>query len=79
MLECGLFHEENGYVCKQESWSFACLKMAIRYDSEHRGFIYLLISLFTFFFFNIINITIANSFVENGENVASAAVLPGIL
>ena len=50
--------------------------MAIKYDSTHRGLIYLLISLFKFFFFNI---TIAKSFVERGENVALAAVLPGIL
>ena len=47
--------------------------MVIRYDSAHRGLIYLLISLFFFFFFFII--TIANSFVERGVKVASAAVV----
>ena len=50
--------------------------MAIRYDSAHRGLIYLLISLFSFFFSNM---TIANSFVERGGNVASAAVLPVVV
>ena len=46
----------------------ACLKMAIRYASAHRG----LISFLSFFF----NITITNSFVQREGNVASAAVLP---
>ena len=46
--------------------------MAIRYDSAHRGLIYLLISLFSFLFIFII--TIANSFVERVVKVASAAV-----
>ena len=32
-FECGLFHDENGYLCKSESWSLARLKKAIRYDS----------------------------------------------
>ena len=32
MFECGLFHDENGYLCKSECWSLARLKMAIRYD-----------------------------------------------
>ena len=45
--------------------------MVIRYDSAHRGLIYLLISLFSFFIFII---TITNSFVERGGKVASAAV-----
>ena len=45
------------------------------YDSAHRGLIYmyLLISLFSTFFFFII--TIANYFVERGVKVASAAVM----
>ena len=51
--------------------------MAIRYDSEHRGLIYLLISLFSFFFFFII--TIANLFVERGGKVALAAVVPVVV
>ena len=33
MFECGLFHDENGYLCKSESWSLVRLKKAIRYDS----------------------------------------------
>ena len=40
--------------------------MVIRYDSAHRGLIYLLISLFFF---------IANSFVERGVKVESATVV----
>ena len=67
MLECGLYHGENGYLCKSESLSLTCLKMVIRYDSAHRGLIYLF---FIFFFI----ITIA-SFVERGGKVASAAVV----
>ena len=69
MLECGLYHDENGYLCKSESWLLTCLKMVIRYDSAHRGLIYLLISLFFVFI-----ITITYSFVERGMKVASAAV-----
>ena len=51
--------------------------MAIRYDSAHCGLIYLLISLFSFFFFFII--TIANLFVERGGKVASAAEVPVVV
>ena len=69
MLEFGPHHDENGYLCKSESLLFTCLKMVIRYDSAHRGLIYLLISLFSFFFIFIITIT--NSFVERGVKVAS--------
>ena len=47
--------------------------MVIRYDSAHRGLIYLLISLFSFFFIFIITIT--SSFVERGGKVASVAHL----
>ena len=75
MLECGLYHDENGYLCKSESWSLACLKMVIRYDSAQRGLVYLLISLFFFFFIFFFIITIAYSFVERGVKVASAAVV----
>ena len=32
-LNTVFFHNENGYLCKSESWSLARLKMAIRYDS----------------------------------------------
>ena len=46
--------------------------MASRYDSAHHGLIYLLISLFSF-------LTIANSFVERGGKVASAAVVPVVV
>ena len=47
---CGLYHDENGYLCKSESRLLTFLKMVIRYDSAHRGLIYLLISLFFFHF-----------------------------
>ena len=50
--------------------------MVIRYDSAHLGLIYLLISLFSFFFFII---TIANLFVESGGKIASAAVVPVVV
>ena len=52
IIECDLYHDENGYLCKSESWLLTCLKMVIRYDSAHRGLIYLLISLFSFFHFH---------------------------
>ena len=45
--------------------------MVIRYDSAHRGLIFLLNSLFSFCPFSLI----ANSFVERGVKVASAAVV----
>ena len=48
--------------------------MVIRYDSAHRG---LIISLFSFSIFFII--IIANSFVERGGNLTSAAVLPVVV
>ena len=70
MLECGLYHDENGYLCKSESWSLTCLKMVIRY-------MYYSVNLSTHFpllIFLFQYITIANSFVERGGNVASAAV-----
>ena len=52
-------------------------KMVIRYDSAHRGLIYLLIPLFSSFSFFII--TIANSFVERGVTVASAPVVQVVI
>ena len=33
MFECGLFHDENGYLCQSENLSLARLKKAIRYVS----------------------------------------------
>ena len=50
-------------------------RAAIRYDSAHRDLIYLLISLFFFFFI----ITIANLFVERGGKVALAAMVPVVV
>ena len=41
-------------------------------DSAHRGLIYLLVFLF-------FNLSFAHSFVERGENIASAAVLPVVV
>ena len=44
-------------------------------DSAHCGLIYLLVFLLSFSTYSLITYS-ANSFVERGENIASAAVLP---